>query len=121
MKERPQLIEVRISVPTKESAKNIAEELVGRRLAGCVQVLGPMTSVYSWRQQVHESQEWLLLAKTTERHFEDLLEATRSMHGYEVPEVLAVPVNYALGEYVDWITDHLQGRDDAGREVGPAG
>ena len=114
MKERPQLIEVRISVPTKESAKRISEELVGRRLAGCVQILGPMTSVYSWRSQVHESKEWLLLAKTTEGNFDDLVEATKSLHGYEVPEVMAVPVTSALGEYVDWITDHLQGRDQAG-------
>ncbi|WP_151526409.1 divalent-cation tolerance protein CutA [Serinicoccus kebangsaanensis] len=121
MNDRPELVEVRISVPTMESARHIAEQLVARRLAGCVQILGPMTSVYSWRSEVHESQEWLLLAKTTQGQFSDLLLAIKSLHGYEVPEVLAVPVTHALGEYVDWITDHLKGEDGAGREARPTG
>ena len=119
MKERPQLIEVRISVPTKESAKNISEELVGRRLAGCVQILGPMTSVYSWRGRVHESKEWLLLAKTSRDALGRLRETVQSLHPYEVPEIIAVPVVDGLPAYGEWVTAHLTGSGRAGQTRGP--
>ncbi|WP_298752208.1 divalent-cation tolerance protein CutA [uncultured Serinicoccus sp.] len=103
------LVEVRVSVPSMESARHIGEALVARRAAACVQVLGPMTSIYSWSGEVHESKEWLLLAKTSREAFGRLCETVRSLHPYEVPEIMAVPVVDALDRYAAWVTHHLGG------------
>ncbi|GAA4868145.1 divalent-cation tolerance protein CutA [Serinicoccus chungangensis] len=103
------LVEVRVSVPSMESARHIGEELVARRAAACVQVLGPMTSIYSWQSEVHQSKEWLLLAKTSREAFGRLCETVTSLHPYEVPEIMAVPVVDALESYAGWVTHHLRG------------
>ena len=108
----PALIEVRVSVPDAESAQRIASDLVARQLAACVQVLGPMASVYSWKGDVHRSQEWLLLIKSTVDAFPQVAAAVRQQHRYDVPEIMAVPVTHALAEYAAWVRDHSDGIDD---------
>ncbi|WP_289018225.1 divalent-cation tolerance protein CutA [uncultured Ornithinimicrobium sp.] len=111
--ELPALVEAHVSVPDTDTAQRIASDLVARQLAACVQVLGPMTSVYTWEGEVHRSEEWLLLAKTTAASFPALTRAVRALHGYEVPEVVAVPITQALGEYAAWVRQHADGIDDA--------
>lgn len=110
--EQPALVEVHVSVPDAESGRRIAEDLVARQLAACVQVLGPMASIYTWKGEVHRAQEWLLLAKSTEDAFEEVVRAVRSHHRYDVPEVVAVPVTHALGDYAEWVRRHSDGIDD---------
>lgn len=102
------LIEVRISMPNAESARQMATGLVTAKLAACVQILGPMVSVYTWEGAAQEATEWLLLAKTTAAQFEPLTEHVLAQHRYDVPEVLAVPVVHALGDYGRWIRDGVQ-------------
>lgn len=108
----PALVEAHISVPDAESARRLADQLVVRQLAACVQILGPMASVYTWKGEVHQSQEWLLLAKTTEAAFGDLAAVVRAEHRYDVPEIIAVPITQALGEYAEWVRRHSDGIDD---------
>ena len=110
--EHPALIEVRVSVPDAESARRIASDVVARQLAACVQILGPMVSIYTWKGEVHESQEWLLLVKSTNVSFEHVAEVVRENHRYDVPEVIAVPVTHALGDYAEWVRKHSDGIDD---------
>ena len=109
----PALVEAHISVSDTDAAQRIATDLVARQLAACVQVLGPMTSVYTWQNEVHRNQEWLLLAKTTADAFPAVARAVREMHSYDVPEVVAVPITQALGEYATWVRQHSDGIDDA--------
>lgn len=111
--ELPALVEAHVTVPDTDAAQQIANDLVARQLAACVQVLGPMTSVYTWEGEVHRSQEWLLLAKTTAETFPALARAVRDLHSYEVPEVVAVPITHALGEYAAWVRQRSDGIDDA--------
>ena len=101
--DEPPLVEARVAVPDPETARRIADDLVSRRLAACVQVLGPMLSVYTWEGEVHRAEEWLLLAKTTQAAYPLVEEAVLALHGYDVPEVIAVPVTEALGPYADWV------------------
>lgn len=103
------LVEARVAVPDAESARRIADDLVTRQLAACVQVLGPMLSVYTWENTVHRDEEWLLLAKTTAAAFPRLAQAVVAQHRYAVPEVLAVPVTQALGSYAGWVRKGTDG------------
>lgn len=112
MTEDPALVEVHLSAPDADAAKRIAGDLVARQLAACVQILGPMASVYSWKGEVHQSQEWLLLVKSTETAFPRLVEVVTQLHAYDVPEVVAVPIRHALADYADWVRQHSDGIDD---------
>ena len=106
------LVEVRISTPDPGSAQRIAADLVARQLAACVQILGPMTSVYTWEGEVHEAQEWLLLAKSTEAAFPQLAAVVRSHHRYDVPEIAAVPITHVDDSYAAWVRSNSDGIDD---------
>ena len=116
--ELPQLVEVHVSTPDPESAQRIASDLVARQLAVCVQVLGPMASVYSWKGEVQRSQEYLLLAKTTAAAFPRVAEVVRHQHPYDIPEVIAVPISHALADYGRWVRKHSDGIDDEELLVG---
>ncbi|GAA5163673.1 divalent-cation tolerance protein CutA [Ornithinimicrobium tianjinense] len=107
------LVEAHVSVPDTESAQRIADDLVARQLAACVQILGPMTSVYAWKGEVHRAPEWLLLVKTTAEAFPQVAEAVRRQHRYDVPEIVAVPMTHALAEYGRWVRTHSDGLSDA--------
>lgn len=106
------LIEVRVSMPDAESAQALAATLVDRRLAACVQILGPMTSVYSWKGETHQASEWLLLAKTTAILFDEISEVVTAEHPYDVPEVIAVTLRHSLEEYSAWVRDIVHGVDE---------
>jgi periplasmic divalent cation tolerance protein len=92
---------------TREEAATIANELVRRRLAACVNIVGPIDSVYRWKGAVESSQEFLLLIKTTAEQFASLKAALQEMHSYEVPECIAIPVEDGLAEYLSWIGDSV--------------
>lgn len=103
------LIEVRISTPDADTAQALATEIVDRRLAACVQILGPITSVYSWKGETHQAVEWLMLAKTTAELFEDISDLVTTQHPYDVPEVVAVTVRHTLDDYGAWVRDVVHG------------
>jgi len=91
------------TVPDATSAQDIADALVGNRLAACVTALPPATSTYRWQGTVERAEEIPLLIKTTREHLGALTEALRSRHPYEVPEILALPVEAGLPAYLDWV------------------
>ncbi|NYI08273.1 divalent-cation tolerance protein CutA [Allostreptomyces psammosilenae] len=87
-----------------EAARELAAAAVEARLAACVQIVGPVTSVYRWEGAVHEEQEWQLLFKTTEDRRERLERQIAERHGYDVPEIIALPVTAGSTAYLDWVT-----------------
>jgi periplasmic divalent cation tolerance protein len=102
-------IQVTTAVGTAEDADRIAHELVERRLAACVQVLGPVRSTYRWRAGVQTEEEWLCLAKTRRDRYEQVEAAIRELHPYELPEVLATPVEAGWAEYLSWVDGEVFG------------
>jgi len=90
-------------------ARRLADELVQRRLAACVQVTGPMTSVYRWRDGVEQATEWLLTAKTTEAAWPELERAVAELHPYETPELVATRVEHASAAYAAWVDGAVGG------------
>ena len=93
---------------SKEEAQEIARALVERRLVACVNIVGPIDSIYRWKGEVESSQEYLLMMKSDDDHFERVRDAVKTLHSYEVPEVVQVPIENGLPAYLEWISDSVK-------------
>jgi len=91
------------TLPDAAAARRLARLLVDRRLAACASVLPACTSVYRWKGAVEEAGEVPLMIKTTAARYADLEAAIGAEHPYELPEIVAVPVQRGLSAYLDWI------------------
>jgi len=74
-----------------------------------VQIVGPITSTYRWKGEIHSSQEWQCWAKSRRILYEAIEEAIRSCHPYEVPEILAVPITAGSRSYLAWLDEEVKG------------
>lgn len=100
-------IVVFMTAANADEARRIANELVGRQLAACVQVLPEIESVYRWNGEVQRDKEILILAKTTATQFDDLESAVREIHSYDTPEIVAVPMVHISEPYRAWLTANV--------------
>ncbi len=91
------------SAGSRIEAEKIAHSLVERELAACVNILGPMKSVYRWKGHVESAEEFLLLIKTTEDAFQPVREAVRELHSYELPEFVEIGISRGEGKYLAWL------------------
>lgn len=104
-----QPVVVFITTPTKELGRQIAQALLSARLAACVNILGPVNSLYTWEGQLQDEQEYLLLVKTWSHLFEThLLPLVQSLHPYQVPEIIALPLTDGLPAYLHWMLQSTQ-------------
>jgi periplasmic divalent cation tolerance protein len=92
------------TLPDPESARQLARQLVEARLAACVNVLAPCTSVYRWNGVLHEDGETPVLIKTTEARYPDLETYLRERHPYELPEIVALSIQRGLPDYLQWVS-----------------
>jgi periplasmic divalent cation tolerance protein len=93
---------------SRAEAQTIAQALVDARLAACVNIVGPIESVYRWKGAVEQSQEFLMLIKTTGDRFNAVRDRLRELHSYEVPELIQVPIENGLPEYLTWLADAVK-------------
>jgi len=100
-------LQVTTTTETKEQAQTIAQHLVETKLAVCVQITGPITSIYRWKGKVENAQEWLCLIKTRDDLYNKVEAAIKSKHPYETPEIIAVPIVKGSKEYLSWLDDEL--------------
>jgi periplasmic divalent cation tolerance protein len=98
-----EFIQVMTTIDSKEGAQKIAEALVGKRLAACVQVAGPITSTYWWQGEMETAQEWLCIAKTRNELYERVEQAIGEIHSYDTPEIVVLPLITGNKRYLDWI------------------
>ncbi len=96
------------TLPDRATAERIAEALVTARVAACVNVLAECTSVYRWQGKIERAGEVPMLIKTTRDTYAKLEEILRSMHPYDVPEIVALPVTAGLPPYLDWVTQETK-------------
>jgi len=96
------------TIDTEQGATELARQLVEDRLAACVQVSGPITSIYRWNDAVKSDREWRLLAKTTAKGADRLMGAIAKLHPYKVPQIVAWPVPQVHTPYADWVTDSVE-------------
>jgi periplasmic divalent cation tolerance protein len=101
-------IQVITTAARKEDAERIARALVEERLAACVQVAGPITSVYRWQGRIETAEEWQCLAKSRRDLFPLITEAIRRVHAYQVPEILALDVVDVSRDYLAWLDGELR-------------
>lgn len=100
--------------PDKKCAEMIARSLVDEGLAACVNISPQITSVYAWQGNTEAAEEVLLLIKTSAGRYAQLQQAVRSLHPYELPEIIAVPVTQGLPEYLDWVDQCTNTETSAG-------
>jgi periplasmic divalent cation tolerance protein len=92
------------NLPDRAAAERIAGLLVEQRLAACVNLLAPCRSVYRWKGAVQHDEEHPMLIKTTQERYAALERALRAAHPYELPEIIALPVERGLPAYLDWVS-----------------
>ncbi len=93
------------NLPDRAAAEALAEQLLEQRLAACVNILSPCRSVYRWRGEVQRDEEHPMLIKTTVERYAALEQAIRAGHPYELPEIVAVPIERGLAEYLQWLAE----------------
>ncbi|MGH8281276.1 MAG: divalent-cation tolerance protein CutA [Gammaproteobacteria bacterium] len=97
------------TVPDQKSAEKIAATLVKERLAACVNLVPGLTSIYIWKDELKREPEYLLIIKTTAGRFEALRQRLRTLHPYETPEILALPVSHGDPDYLGWLAQYTRG------------
>jgi periplasmic divalent cation tolerance protein len=91
------------TLPDRAAAERLADALLEQKLAACVNILAPCRSVYRWHGAVQHEEEHPVLIKTTRERYAALEQALRAAHPYELPELIAVPVERGLPAYLDWV------------------
>jgi periplasmic divalent cation tolerance protein len=98
-----EFIQVSTTVSTKEKADMIAETLLVERIAGCVQILGPIKSCYWWEGRIEHAKEWICLIKAKASDYGRIESSIKRMHDYDIPEIIALPILRGNPDYLDWI------------------
>jgi periplasmic divalent cation tolerance protein len=91
------------NLPERAAAERLADALVAKRLAACINILPPCRSVYRWQGAVQHEEEHPVLIKTTRAVYAELEAEIRAHHPYELPEIIAVPIERGLPAYLDWV------------------
>jgi periplasmic divalent cation tolerance protein len=99
----PTDVVVALSTFPPADADRLAEALVGERLAACVNLVAPVTSVYRWEGAIERGAEVLAVIKTTADRVDALAARLRELHPYQVPELVVIPVERGLPAYLDWV------------------
>ncbi len=100
---------VLVTVPSRAAGEAMAEALVGEQLAACVNIIGPIRSVYRWQGEICRDDEHLLLIKTTADRYAGLEARVRALHTYDNPEVIALPVEQGAAAYLEWVARSVTG------------
>lgn len=93
-----------VTVPTRAEAEKISHTLVEERLAACVNIHGPTTSIYEWNGVIHSESELVLIVKTRDSLQERITDRIVQLHSYECPCVLNMPVHSGFRAYLEWIS-----------------
>ena len=101
-------IQIQCTCPSEDEAAKIVDVLVAERLVACVQILGPIRSVYRWQGNVERSQEYLCLMKTRKTLFEAVSQQIRSLHSYQCPELVATEIVAGSVDYLKWLREETQ-------------
>jgi periplasmic divalent cation tolerance protein len=101
-------LQVTTTTGSTEEAGRIGATLVERRLAACVQVVGPIASHYRWQGTIERSTEWMCVAKTSAARYTELEAAIRELHSYDEPEIVATPIVAGSKGYLEWIGESLR-------------
>lgn len=92
-------LQILTTVGKREDAEKIAQTLFQRKLAGCVQIIGTISSIYWWKSKIEKAEEWLCLIKSEKALYHEVEDAIKKIHPYETPEIIAIPIVAGSKEY----------------------
>ena len=99
---------VLVTCGSPQVARRIANAVVGKRLAACVNFVGsPVESIYAWKNKVEKAREYLLVMKTTVARLAELEREVKRLHSYELPEFIALPISEGSASYLSWLSDSV--------------
>ncbi len=101
-------IQVVTAIEKREDAEKIAKALVEKRLAACVQILGPIVSTYWRKDNIETAEEWLCVIKSKKDVYEELEKSIKEIHPYETPEIFALPVVAGSKDYLKWLSNEVK-------------
>jgi periplasmic divalent cation tolerance protein len=101
------ILQIITTTPTIDDARRMARALVEKRLAACVQIVGPIESVYRWEGKIETANEWQCWIKTRGEHYDAVKRLIRELHPYEVPEILTL-VAEGSKAYLDWLNKETE-------------
>lgn len=99
-----------VTAPNEETAATIGRALVEERLAACANLVGPIRSIYRWKDAVEDAAEHLLIIKTQASRYAALEKRVKELHPYEVPEIIAVNIESGSPQYLAWIAESTRSR-----------
>ena len=91
------------TLPNADAAAELAKSVVNEKLAACANLFPALRSIYKWQGKVQDENEVLVLFKTRQEHYENLKARILELHPYEVPEILAIPVEQGYAAYLEWL------------------
>lgn len=103
-----EFLQITTTTGTQQDAERIATEIVLRRLAGCVQISGPIASTFRWQGKIETAEEWLCLIKTGREQLDGIQRVLAEIHPYEVPELIATPIVEGSEAYLKWLGEQLE-------------
>ena len=101
-------MQVVTTVDSEEEAERLARGITGARLAACVQIVGPIRSIYWWQGAIDDTREWQLIIKTTTECLSELESHMKANHSYDTPEITATQIPWGSSEYLGWISAETQ-------------
>jgi len=96
-------IQVFTTIDSKVRAETLAKTLLEKRIAGCIQIIGPITSIYWWNNKIEREKEWILLIKSREKNYKEIERTIKEIHPYQIPEIIAVPIISDSRNYLNWL------------------
>jgi len=97
-----------ITCAKKQEAVKIAKALLMKKLVACVNIVDRVESFFWWKGKIDRAQEWLLIAKSTRAKLDKITKAVKSLHSYEVPEIISLPITGGNKTYLNWIDDCIR-------------
>ena len=105
---KPEYIAVLITAGSEKEAKKIKKALLAQRLAACVNEIGGVKSSFWWKGKIDNSPEVLLVAKTKDKYFKEIVGLVKTIHSYQVPEIIGLPIIAGNQDYLNWLSETLQ-------------
>ncbi len=101
-------IQVITTIDDEKKAENMAELLLSRKVCACVQISGPIKSIYWWKGKIEKSEEYYISIKTTKDKFNIVMDIIKENHSYEVPEIISLDIDDGYRPYLDWIDESVK-------------
>ncbi|MCX5714764.1 MAG: divalent-cation tolerance protein CutA [Candidatus Omnitrophica bacterium] len=96
-----------VTAANKKEASNIAKKLIAAKLAACVNIIDKIDSLFRWQGKLDQAKESFLIIKSRDTKFKQIAKMVKSLHSYEVPEIIALPIVCGDAAYLEWINESV--------------